>query len=248
MKNVLLLTATVTPPPGVPLLSRVDPAQRLHDYADALRFYLPLIGGTFDSIVFAENSESDISLLKQIVAQAGASDRVEFLSFNGLDHPPSYGRGYGEFKLVDHAMANAVSLQGEACVWKCTGRYVLKNIEALVRRRPAVDLYCHCRDMPQRLCELSVLSFNRHAHTAAIEGIYKQLRNDITPGVHSNEEIAFRGLIDRLPPGVTVRRRFNITPLIEGVRGWNNLDYSGAWAPKMLLRRAAQTFTPWIWI
>ena len=248
MKDVLLLTATVTPPAGVPLLTRTDPNQRLQDYADALRFYLPLIGATFDSIVFAENSDSDISMLEAIVAGSAMARQVEFLSFNGLDHPASRGRGYGEFKLVDHVMQRAAAVAGDVCVWKCTGRYVLKNIAQLVGRRPDVDLYCHCRDYPQRLCELSVMSFNRRGYKAAIEGVYEKLRNDVTPGVHSNEEIAFRAVVDHLPAHIKVKRRFNTTPIIQGVRGWNNADYSGPWAPKIMLRRAAQKVAPWIWI
>jgi hypothetical protein len=43
MRNVLLLTATVTPPPGVPSLQRTNPAERLRDYEEALSFYLPLV-------------------------------------------------------------------------------------------------------------------------------------------------------------------------------------------------------------
>lgn len=248
MKNVLLLTATITPPEGVPLLTRTDPAQRLQDYAEALRFYVSLVGTTFDAIVFAENSGSDISALRSIAAASGQSERVEFLSFNGLDHPPSRGRGYGEFKLVDHVMQHAKSVAGDCCVWKCTGRYTLVNIATLVRRRPAVDLYCHCRDHPQRLCELSVMAFTRQGYEAAIAGVYDKLRNDAVPGVHSNEEIAFRAVVDRLPAAVKVQRRFNTTPLIQGVRGWNNAGYSGVWTPKIMLRRLAARLTPWIWI
>ena len=37
-KNILLLTATITPMPGLPSLARVDPAARLNDYLTALRF------------------------------------------------------------------------------------------------------------------------------------------------------------------------------------------------------------------
>ena len=72
MRNVLLLTATVTPPAGVPSLQRTNPAQRLRDYEEALSFYLPLVGTTFDAIVFAENSASDITSLKQMTTRFGA--------------------------------------------------------------------------------------------------------------------------------------------------------------------------------
>ncbi len=248
MRTILLLTATVTPLQGVPSLRRTDPAQRLQDYANALRFYLGLLGRCFEGIVFAENSGADLQPLRRLAADAGVANEVEFVSFEGLDYAPSHGRGYGEFRLVDHAMAHAALLQGDVCVWKCTGRYVVRNIERLVRGRPPVDLYCHMRNYPYRLCELYLLSFDRRGYEAAIQGVYEHLRNDIMPGVHSNEEALFRRRVDALPPEITVRRRFATTPVIDGIRAWDNSRYSGAWAPKVLLRRAARVIAPWIWI
>ena len=112
MRNVLLLTATVTPPSGVPSLQRTNPTQRLR-----------------------------------------------------------------------------------------TGRYKIKNIVDLVRSRPPeADIYCHFRDFPHALCELFLLSFTHHGFRSVIEGSYRRLRNDVVPGVHSNEEIAFRRLADRSLP------------------------------------------------
>lgn len=249
MRNVLLLTATIRPLQGVPSLMRTDPAQRLQDYAHALRFYLARLGGCFDAIVFAENSRYDLDPLRRMVDEAGASRQVEFLSFDGLDYPPSHGRGYGEFKLVDHAMSRAAALQGrQLLVWKCTGRYVVRNIERLVAARPPVDLYCHMRNYPYRLCDLFLLSFNRSGYECAIEGVYKHLRNDIVPGVHSNEEVLFRQLVEALPPTVSVQRRFGSTPVIEGIRGWDNSRYSAAWTPKVMLRQAVHAVAPWVWI
>lgn len=248
MRNILLLTATITPPEGVPVLTRTDPAQRLKDYAEALRFYLRLVEPTFSSIVFAENSASDISSLRQMVADAGALGRVEFLSFWGLDHPVSYGRGYGEFKLVDYAMQHAAFLRDDVVVWKCTGRYKIKNITDLVKRRPLADLYCNFRNYPERLCDLYLMSFNKHGHAAAIEGVYKHLRNDVVVGHHANEEASFRRLINRLPQNVTIVRRFNVTPVIDGTRGWNNTQYSGNWHPKTIVRKGMQLLAPWVWI
>lgn len=249
MRNVLLLTATVTPPPGVPSLQRTDPVLRLQDYKQAFEFYLPLIGTTFDSIVFAENSASDITPLRQLSAKAKALTQVEFLSFNGLDHPASYGRGYGEFKLVDYAMEHAAFLQGDVCVWKCTGRYKVKNITDLVNARPAgADIYCHFRNYPHPLCELFLLSFTTWGFSSVVKGSYARLRNDVIPGVHSNEEIGFRKLIESLPPSFKVVRRFNRTPIVDARRGWDNTNFSGTWHPKIMLRRAARVLAPWVWI
>ena len=249
MRNVLLLTATVTPPSGVPALQRTDPKQRLDDYREALAFYLPLVGTTFESIVFAENSASDIGALRQLVASSGAAGAVEFLSFNGLDHPAAYGRGYGEFKLVDYAMNHSRRLQADADVWKCTGRYRIKNIVELVRSRPPqADVYCHFRNYPHALCDLFLLSFNTHGFRHAIEGAYKKLRNDLNAGVHSNEEIAFRTLANSFPASVRIVPRFNRTPLVDGQRGWDSSRYSGKWHPKIALRRMASVVAPWVWI
>jgi len=249
MRNVLLLTATVTPPSGVPSLQRTNPTQRLRDYEEALSFYLPLVGTTFDAIVFAENSASDITSLRQLARGHGVEGAVEFLSFNGLDHPAAYGRGYGEFKLVDHAMNHSPALRDDAFIWKCTGRYKITNIVDLVRSRPPeADIYCHFRDFPHALCELFLLSFTHHGFRSVIEGSYRRLRNDVVPGVHSNEEVAFRRLADSVSSDVKMVRRFNRTPIVEGTRGWDNSPYSGKWHPKIALRRVVGALAPWVWI
>jgi len=213
MRNVLLLTATVTPPSGVPALQRTDPAQRLRDYEDAFAFYLPMVGTTFESIVFAENSASDISSLRQMVARSGGdTSRVDFLSFYGLDHPAAYGRGYGEFKLVDHAMNSAPLLRDDAFVWKCTGRYKIANIVDLVRSRPAnADIYCHFRDFPCRLCELFLLSFNRHGFIPTRRLPSESSRTPFRPGskwfVDSTERPSSKGSA----AGTTLRTAANGT-------------------------------------
>lgn len=246
--TVLLLTATITPPAGVPLLVRVDPIVRMADYCTAFSFYLSIVGTSFDAIVFAENSSSDLEPLKALAREAGKTDVVEFISFNGLDHPVSYGRGFGEFKLVDHAMRQARRLQGDVQVWKCTGRYIVRNIAEIVRRRPSVDIYCHFRNLPHRLCDLYLMSFTRQGYALALQGIFQHLRNDQTAGVHVREEVAFRKLADAWPRSLRVARRFNSTPLVDGVRGWNNASYENRRSFKSGVRRVMQLACPWVWI
>jgi len=248
MRNVLVLTATITPPAGAPLLARTDPLQRLDDYARALSFYLTLVGSTFDAIVFAENSGSDLGRLRRMAADAGVADRVEFISFDGLDHAASRGRGYGEFKLVDHVMNESRQIDANTFVWKCTGRYVFENIVDLVRTRPDVDLYCHFRDLPYKMCELWLMGFTCTGHALVIRGIYNELRNDKVPGVMGNNEIEFRALADGFPAALRICKRFRRTPIIHAVRGTNNVSYSGKGTLKTLLRQTAQLFVPWLWI
>ena len=250
MANYLLLTATVTPPPNVPELARTDPAERMGDYVRAMEFYCGLIGPVFDKIVFAENSASDLQPLRRAVEATGKSHLEEFVSCYGLDYPAEYGRGYGEMKLLDFAMANADTLLKAApsdVIWKCTGRYVLTNMPLLVRTRPPVDLYVHCRNYPYSLCELFGFSFNRRAYDEVLKGVCEAIRRDLEPGPYANE-ILFRRRIDQAAPSITVARRFVHTPLLNGVRGWNNSEYSRGTHPKIIVRQVLNRLVPSIWI
>jgi len=235
----------------MPALVRTDPAQRLADYSAALHFYSRLVPHCFDAIVFAENSRSDLSSLKRQAARDGVEDRVEFIVFDGLDYPPSHGRGYGEFYLVDYATAHSELLRSfpHASVWKCTGRYIVRNIDKIVSSRPACDLYCHMRNYPYRLCELFLLSWNSRGYESAIRNIYCKLKNDSIPGVHTIEETIFRELLIQKSADVHIVPRFKVVPLVDGIRGWNNSRYSeGGWSPKNITRRVANRVVPWLWI
>ena len=79
MKNIVVMTATITPPYGAFALARTDPAQRLADYATALRHYLDALGrGAFELLVFAENSSSDLDPLRAIVTRSAITTRCSF--------------------------------------------------------------------------------------------------------------------------------------------------------------------------
>lgn len=244
MRNVLLMTATITPLQGLPAMARTDPIQRLNDYCCALAFYQKL--PCFTHVVFAENSESDLGQLRE-----QANDKVEFVSFDGLGFPPSHGRGYGEMELIDHAMGHSRALrQSDIVVWKVTGRYICRNIEEIVGTFPkGSDLYCHMRNHPYRLCELFMLAFTALGYEQVIKGVAPQVRNDIRPGVHTIEETLFRDIVDeKRAAGLSVTPRFRRVPVIEGVRGWNNSAYSDARSAKIQLRRVTNMFAPWLWI
>ena len=149
MKNILLLTATITPPSGVPDLRRTSPLHRMADYRRALEFYCELPETIITHIVFVENSGTDISPLREVVLKRHASHRVEFVTFNGLDYPSNYGRGYGEFKLMDYAVGHSDilrSAQSHDRLWKVTGRYRVLNLPKLLKTAPAqFELYCDRR-------------------------------------------------------------------------------------------------------
>ena len=87
--GALLLTATITPQPGVPHFRVTDTAQRRQEYLTSLAFAIALDRRIITTIVFAENSGSDLSAFKSL---AERDDRVELLSVSpGRLKPPGGG-------------------------------------------------------------------------------------------------------------------------------------------------------------
>lgn len=247
--NILLLTATITPPPGVISLARSDPSVRLDDYANALRFYLSLVGQCVDYIVFSDNSNSDVSSLKAMVDQAKVTELVEFIVFEGLDYPPVWGRGYGEFKLVEHMMTHSkiINRHPESTVWKITGRYIVKNLCRLIARKPSnFDIYCNYRNVPRRWTDTCLIAWTPNGYQAGLKNIYQELKE---PNRVTNMETLFRKLLEQRSEFIKVIPRFKVTPLLKGVRGWNNSDYSRVRdLLKYYLRCSANRLMPWWWI
>jgi hypothetical protein len=230
-------------------LARRDTAQRLHDYLQAFDFYLALLAqGSFGALVLCENSGFDLAPFADRARHAGLQDRVELLAHHGLDYPGRHGRGYGEFKLVDHAMRESalIAAQGpDVRVWKVTGRYQALNLARLIATQPLqADLYCHCRNWPLRWTDLYLLRWNLRAYHAVIRGAYRRLRQDDSP---TSPEQHFRALIDGHAGGLHIVRRFRQVPRIAGVRGFDNRRYQ-AMRPKWLAREVAQRLAPWLWI
>jgi hypothetical protein len=226
MANVVVLTATITPPAGVPHLKRVDPAQRLGDYCKALAFYCQATKSDAERIVFAENSLSDLSALRKVADDEGALQRVEFVSFAGLDHPSSYGRGYGEFKLLDHVYdrSNTVATMAENDrIWKATGRYSVLNLQKLIATAPAeFDLYCDTRNWPIPWMDLRVFSCTRAGYKKYLFGVYEQLRED---QINMSPEKYLYPLSEKWAADPRVVVRLTTEPRIDGIRGMDQQNY-----------------------
>src|ERR1700741_4246136 len=135
----LLLTATIHVGETA-LTARTDPAQRLADYAAALRFWLS--AGGIDSIVFCENSGADLAPLKKL------SGEVEWISFIGPALDPARGKGIREAVLIRHALTVSKSLR-DGYVLKATGRYTVPNIARVLPRpaaQPGPDIICNLHE------------------------------------------------------------------------------------------------------
>jgi hypothetical protein len=249
IQNVVLLTATVTPPQGAAQLARTDPRVRLADYANALEFYLKhLKKGSISGLIFSDNSNSNIDVLHDMVEKYDVTNQVEFISYPGLDYSPSFGRGYGEFKMVDYVMEHSKlisQLPGSANIWKITGRYILKNLTEVIKSKPQnIDFYCNCRNIPKYWIDLYVLCWNKSAYELIIKNICEDIKEGSIPG---SAEIAFRRVLDQTKFDVSIAKRFKTIPLLQGHRGVDNKSYADM-GLKLILRKSALRIAPWLWI
>jgi hypothetical protein len=249
-RNILLLTATITPKLGIPNLKRVDPSIRLQDYKTALEFYLSTINRCCAGIIFAENSNSDISTLRELVDRHGLIQQVEFISFDGLDYLSSYDRSYGEFKLIDYAMKHSNLIHSQqsvrTIVWKCTGRYIIKNLFEIIQHQPPFfDIYCNCRNYPKRWVDTYLIAWTPEAYKIAFNEVHHNVLR-IPPKAAAEEKL--RGYLDLWLRDLNVIQRLKATPQIEGVRAGDNKGYSSDNLWKFYLRSSASKVFPWIWI
>lgn len=226
--SLLVMTATITPPADAPGMNRMDPAVRLNDYLQALRHYLSLVGTVIDAIVFVENSSSDVSALEQLVRESGLADRVEFLVFDGMDKPARYGRCYGEARILDHAMTHSRLIAAsapDAVIYKITGRYKILNFPRLKRSRPrAFDLYCDMRSARGAWADMRFMAWTRAGYERCLRGIADEIREDTHNGRPGEESLFFA--LQRRMGGANVVSSYRREPLIDGVRGFDNVNWS----------------------
>ncbi|MGD0768948.1 MAG: hypothetical protein ABSB42_12255 [Tepidisphaeraceae bacterium] len=249
MAELILLTATVTPPPGVPYLHRTDPSARLADYEKAFKFYVGLPNELVDRIVFMENSGHPLDSLHKLAAEAEGKS-VEIINFAGLDHPPQYGRGYGEFKMIDHGFKTSKllwAMEPAGRWWKITGRLRVLNLGRMVATAPsAFDVYCDIKTVNNRWMDLRLLACTRRGYESLFMGQFQYMREDLEQ--RAPEQL----MMDRLLAARDAFRivpRFRSQPKIDGLRG---TDSSGYFSPreriKFHVKSVLRQVAPWYWI
>lgn len=249
-KNFVLLTATITPPQGAANLTRIDPELRKGDYLKAFAFYRDLVErGVIDGLVFCDNSSSDLGFLEEARTRSTAVDKIELMSFAGLNYPPSYDRAYGEFLILDYAMRNSrtfLNMPSDSVVWKATGRYVVSNLQKIIATRPHhADFYIQCRKYPAPWADLFVMAWTKTGHASCILGSFQRF-GGVLPQGKTGEKI-FYEFLENTHFDARVVRRFKTVPEIVGVRGWDGKSYESMKA-KILLRKVLNAVLPWLWV
>jgi hypothetical protein len=256
LRNFMIITATIRPPEGAFALVRTDPEARMRDYLGAFAFYLDRLKvGTLDQLIFVDNSNSQdhAARIGDLAHERGLSDRVEVISYDGLDYPPAYGRSYGEFKLMEDAYGLSKVLKARApddIVWKVTGRYTIRNLDAIVRKRPLdADLYCNSRTFPRQYTDTYLLAWTERGFQDFLRGINEKVRIDDHKAPAGETIVWDLVAAEIAKKRLKIVQRFNVTPFIEGVRGYNNREYHSLnemW--KYSLRVALLHLAPWLWV
>jgi hypothetical protein len=244
-KHILLMTATITPQ-NARNLARTDPVARLQDYNEALDFYLGLIDRPLHGIVFVENSDSDVTTLRRLVASRGLSERVEFLCNYGVHLYSEKGRAHGEFKLLDYAMTASIMVIEAGpnhVVWKITGRYTVKNLASMIASAPRdFDAYVDMKDHPRRWMDMRLMAWT----STGYDRIFRGVADDLDSKTH---EMHMRDYLPKRAQGARLVPRFSKEPFIDGVRGWDNNNYSkGSELLKCYVRSAGRVLAPWYWM
>ena len=146
----LVMTASVNPN-GMTGISAQSVNGREDQYIRTLRFYRDT--DCIPKILFVENSNWDLTRIKNAL---GKTDKIEYLSLDDNTYPREWGKGYGEFKLldaaVDHltAQTSSSSDTGGGDMVKVTGRFPVLNISTMIREfqarknlKLAVDVVDH---------------------------------------------------------------------------------------------------------
>jgi len=147
LRNVVVLLTACIDPGGVINTARSDPKVRLADYKQALAEWC--LGSGSVPIVFCENSGYDLSELNEIANKNAKQGKdVELLSFCGQDFPSYLGKGYGEMRIIGHAVAKSKLIKPDSLILKITGRLFVRNNQLLIDRLSAMtqaDVYCDLR-------------------------------------------------------------------------------------------------------
>ena len=178
---------------------------------------------------------------------------MEIVGLPANTEDPNFGKGYGEFKLLDQGLERSRVLRRSDVLWKVTGRLQVLNMTELIATAPAdYDFYCDLRSVPligERFggndwMELRAFSCSVPAYDRLMRGHYPRLKG-LSP-----EHYFFQSVKAEWRLGVgNIVPRFRLQPRFAGFGGHRNADYQGAsYQRKDAIRSLARRLAPWLWL
>lgn len=246
MQKIASITSTIKPDPNVFLLKRTSVEDRLSDYETCFKFYCGLIkDGSFDNIVYVDNSGYPLSSLEKIATDLLVRDKVEFISYLSKDSPMN-SRYFLEVNLIQYGMKNSDLIQNSEnpMIWKITGRYLIKNISKIIGNLDKnYNIHINFRNKPYKILDFYLVGFNKKGFEILVQNL------DSYEGIVDGE-IILRNHLETLDQNkLKINSRFKAIPRVIGVRGHDNKSYNNFISDsKYLLRVLSNWIFPNRWI
>ena len=233
---VCLLTGCIKPRSDLPFTYLKNPEIRKEQYVNAIRYQLDHYKYP---LVFAENSEYDLSPVFEKEIRAG---RIEMITFNGNSYPAQLGKGVGEYNCVNYALKHSRFIHENSFVFKITGRYQIQNLERFITQAQRIhDLYLFTdTDFSRKFSDSRCFGFKPAFATDYLKSCIDQL--DEYKGVYF-EHIMFRALLSAMSDG-NVIDLFNGALRIIGVAGSMNQPYLSG-SVRHIIRDIKKRFKYW---
>jgi len=135
MTYTLLLTSTIYVN-NCWFLQRNDPNDRIKDLKESLSKWFQ---NTTFNIVFVDNSNIDVSILREFIDKY--EDRFEVLTYDGNRYPREFGKGFGERDSINYALEHSKFMKNNGYILKCTGRYFLSNLNNILNSIDHLEKY-----------------------------------------------------------------------------------------------------------
>jgi hypothetical protein len=218
----ILLTATIEPG-KIPYLKRADPELRRRDYTEA---FLQWMAYPIENpIVFCENSGADVSDFETLARNRRSAGPVEIISFRAQEGVEFRGKGYGELRLVEHALASSALLAAAPLVMKVTGRLFISNAAGILGRISDQSATVFC-DLRQNLSIADSRVFLASPDFLSEYLVPRALEIDDLANVMF-ETVLARAVHGALSEGATWRP-LPLTPRWHGLAGTADLPYKSS--------------------
>ena len=213
---LLVMTATIIPAANAGV-KRADPAIRLEDYKQALRFWLAYPHPSADRILLLENSGADLSDLQATADQENPHNKpVEILSVPGNRIPDGLNYGYTEMQLLDEGLALSRLRHQTTHMIKVTGRLIFPDLgHALNLLRQPLALMIDLRKLgfPRRGFDANTQLF-ACSHAFYDRVLHDSKREFNTTDVRLLEHLLYRKVIPfQGQDGILLRFPCNIEPV-----------------------------------
>jgi hypothetical protein len=192
IKRLLILTGTINPGNMI-LTNRNNPDVRKEDYKKSLDSWISFNkDGYFNKIIFCENSGVNLSELKNVVHNYSNNNDVVFFQWDDNSKWASFGKGYGEAKMLEHLIKEANDIISEHdYVIKVTGRIFVPNLKEVlnINNINDSDIICYPKkENPEKgYVDSRVICLKSN--------IFKTLFKDFALGINDNKGIYFEHVL-----------------------------------------------------